>query len=238
MRIGVAGMVGVGKTTLTRKLGEYLHFRLLLESVGEDNPWLDLYYGSEDGQSRYGFHLQAHFLVSRMKTLRQIHAEGVHYITDTIADADAQIFARRLYEQGHMSDIEWQLYSRLYEELLHSPAGTPPDVLIYLSAPLEEVLRRIRARGRKSEQDVDITYWTELHDRYERWAESYDLSPIVRLDARSYDLKHDPYAVVGIADRLRRTLGPEFEICLAEARDARIAQQAARSASHRTAARR
>src|SRR5690606_10069759 len=61
---------------------------------------------------------------------------------------------------------------------------------------------------------------------------------IVRLDARSYDLKHDPYAGVGIADRLRRTLGPEFEICLAEARDARIAQQAARSASPLTAARR
>lgn len=211
-------MVGVGKTTATRKLGDYLGFHVLLESVGGDNPWLGLFYEDEASQARYGFHLQTHFLASRMRSLRRVRSYADHFISDTVADADAQIFARGLYEDGKMTDLEWQLYSALYEELLHSPAGSPPDVLIYLNAPLEEIERRIAARGRPSEQDVDRRYWEGLYGRYQRWVQQYDLSPVVEFDVREFDVRQDPYAVVRMVERLRQVVGPELDICRAEAR--------------------
>lgn len=211
MHIGVAGMVGIGKSTLARRLGEHLGFALLLESVGEDNPWLDAFYASEDAQRRYGFHLQTHFLLARMRRARGLLERGRHYITDSVADADAEIFARGLHDDGKMSDMEWRLYRQIYDELMSSPAGSPPDVLLYLHAPIEEVLRRIRSRGRPSEQEVPLSYWERLHDRYEAWAASYTLSPIVRLDVREIDVRRNPRHLRDIAERIRDEVGPRLD---------------------------
>ena len=67
-----------------------------------------------------------------------------------------------------MSELEWELYQRLYVELLHSPAARPPRLLVYLHAPLETIVERIRARGRPKERDTPDVYWAALHARYEQ----------------------------------------------------------------------
>lgn len=198
MLIGVAGMVGTGKTTLTLALAERFGLRAAVESVDQENPWLGLYYEEPDGRRRYGFELQLHFLTSRMRHLRAMRREGGVWVVDRTFYEDAEVFARRLYEHGEMTELRWRLYHDLYEELCHLPAAQPPRLLIYLHAPLPVVVERIRARGRGSERNVPESYWAELQGRYEQWIDGFDLCPVLKLDVRSYDLLHDPRALEDI----------------------------------------
>jgi deoxyadenosine/deoxycytidine kinase len=220
MLIGVAGMVGAGKSTLSRALAARFGLQLALESVDEDNPWLERFYGSdlpeedavarEETMRRWALHLQLHFLATRFESIRRMRGMGGGWVLDRTWYEDADIFARGLYEQGLMTTTEWELYARLYAELLHSPAARPPRLLVYLHAPLDTILERIRHRGRETERDVDTAYWTQLHSRYESWIAGFRHCPVMRLDVREYDLQRDPYAIEWITARVRNRLDPEL----------------------------
>ena len=218
MLIGVAGMVGTGKSTLTRALARYFGFSMELESVaseteseGASNPWLALYYGEPNGMRRYGLPLQLHFLATRMESLRRIRAEGGDWILDRTWYEDADIFARGSFEQGLLDVLEFDLYSRLYTELMHSPAARPPRLLIYLHGPLETILGRIAERNRAAERDAPLEYWQTLHARYERWIRSFRHCPVLSLDIRSFDLMRTTAGVEEVAERVRRALGKDLE---------------------------
>jgi deoxyadenosine/deoxycytidine kinase len=206
MIIGIAGMVGAGKTTLTNGLSAALNVPKALESVDGDNPWLERFYGESDGMRRHALSLQLHFLATRMEGMRQMRATGGGWILDRTWYEDADIFARGLHDQGYMSDVEFDLYSRLYTELLHSPAATAPDLLVYLDAPLDTILERIGQRGRATEKETPLAYWASLHDRYERWIASFPHCPVLRLDVRTYDLLRDPAAITDVVAAVRGTL--------------------------------
>lgn len=211
MLIGISGMVGTGKTTLARALAERFGLRAALESVDEDNPWLEPYYAEPDGMHRYGFELQLHFLASRMRHLRAMRRQGGSWVIDRTFYEDAEIFARRLHDQGQIGAAHWGLYRALYDELCQLPAAEPPTLLTHLHGPLEVVVERIRARGRPSERAVAVEYWSELHRRYAEWIEHFDLAPVVRIDIREYDLHPDPgAAVTRIAQRVREDTGIEL----------------------------
>ena len=107
-----------------------------------------------------------------------------------------------------MSALEWELYRRLYLELLHSPAARPPKLLVYLHAPLGTIVDRIRRRGRPKERDTPESYWAALHGRYERWISAFRACPVLSLDVRDYDLVSDPSAIEPIAARVRARLEP------------------------------
>lgn len=207
MLIGIAGMVGTGKTTLAQALAERFALRAALESVDQDNPWLAPYYDEPDGMRRYGFELQLHFLASRMRHLRAMRKQGGAWVIDRTFYEDAEIFARRLYDHGQIGAAHWRLYQALFDELCQLPAADPPAVLVFLSGPLEVVVQRIHARGRPAERGVDAAYWAELHRRYAEWIEGFDLSPVVRIDVRDYDLLSSPEAVTFIARRIRDATG-------------------------------
>ena len=210
MLIGVAGMVGTGKTTLSRALAARFGLQLALESVDADNPWLESFYGGPDAMRSYALNLQLHFLATRFASMRRMRGMGGSWVLDRTWYEDAEIFARGLFEQGFMSSDEWSLYQRLYAELLHSPAARPPRLLIYLHGPLEVVIDRIATRGRPKEKDTSVEYWTALHDRYERWIEEFNHCPILALDVRDYDLVASAEAVEEIADRVRVQLEGEL----------------------------
>jgi deoxyadenosine/deoxycytidine kinase len=210
MLLGVAGMVGSGKTTLTRALAERFGLQLALESVDADNPWLEKFYAGPDGMRDYALHLQLHFLATRFASLRRMRGAGGSWILDRTWYEDAQVFARGLFEQGYMNTDDWRLYQRLYGELLHAPAARPPRLLIYLQGPMDMILDRIATRGRPGERTTDPDYWSALHARYENWIAGFKHCPTLTLDIREYDLISDPGAVEDVAARVRLELEGEL----------------------------
>jgi deoxyadenosine/deoxycytidine kinase len=218
--IGVAGMVGSGKSTLARVLAARFGLQLALESTddgaaiapeaAEPNPWLARFYGEPDGRSRYALPLQLHFLATRFASLRHMRGQGGSWILDRTWYEDAEVFARGLHEQGLMTPTEYDLYERLYAELLHLPAARPPRLLIYLHAPLDTILARIEERGRDKERETERAYWAQLHARYERWIADFRRCEVLPLDVRDYDLLHDPGAADEVASVVRQRLEPEL----------------------------
>jgi deoxyadenosine/deoxycytidine kinase len=208
--LAIAGMVGSGKSTLTSALASRFGLQVALESVGGDNPWLERYYGEMDGRRRYALRLQLHFLATRFADLRRMRARGGGWILDRTWYEDAEVFARGLYEQGLMTRDEFDLYNRLYAELLHLPAARPPRLLIYLHGPLDFILARIETRGRPKERETERAYWAELHERYARWIGGFRRCPVLSLDVRDYDVVADADAVEDVAIRVRRQLEGEL----------------------------
>jgi deoxyadenosine/deoxycytidine kinase len=210
MILGVAGMIGCGKTTLSHALAQRFGLQLALESVDDDNPWLDQFYAGDEGMRTYGLHLQLHFLATRFKAMRRMRAMGGSWVLDRTWYEDAEIFARGLFEQGYMGAPDWKLYEQLYAELLHAPAARPPRLLIYLEGPLDTILERIATRGRPGERDANPEYFTQLHARYARWIGAFKRCPVLRLDVREYDLIGNPSASDDVAARVRAELEKEI----------------------------
>lgn len=206
MLIGVAGMVGAGKSTLARALAARFGLQLAPERVA-DNPWLEPYYaGGAASRRTYALRLQLHFLATRFESMRRIRAAGGGWVLDRTWYEDAEVFARGLADDGVLDAREWELYGRLYGELLHSPAARPPRLLVYLHGPLDVVLARIARRGRPAERDTDPAYWAALHARYARWAADFRRAPVLAVDVREYDLVDDPGAIDRVAARVRAQL--------------------------------
>ncbi|MEP6691675.1 MAG: deoxynucleoside kinase [Gemmatimonadaceae bacterium] len=210
MLIGVAGMVGTGKSTLTRALAARFGLQLAPEAVGDDNPWLERFYGAPDGKRRFALPLQLYFLATRFESMREMRGAGGSWILDRTWYEDAEVFARGHFEHGLMSPLEYDLYERLYAELLHSPAARPPRLLVYLHGPLDEIVRRIETRGRPKERDTEHAYWASLHLRYQKWIARFRACPVLELDVREYDLLADPRSVETIAACVRRRLEREL----------------------------
>lgn len=211
MLLGVAGMVGSGKSTLSRALAQRFGLQLALESVEAENPWLEAFYADGESSRRaYALPLQLFFLATRFASMRQMRGRGGSWILDRTWYEDAEVFARGLHEDGVMSTMEHDLYQRLYGELLHSPAARPPRLLLYLHGSLDRIVERIARRGRPKERDTELAYWTALHARYERWIAGFRHCPVLRLDVSEYDLVADPAAIDDIASRVRRRLEPDL----------------------------
>ncbi len=205
-------MVGSGKSTLAKALASRFGLQLALESVDDDNPWLDPFYSSgPEGMKSYALHLQLHFLATRFASMRRMRGLGGSWVLDRTWYEDAEVFAAGHHEEGLLTKEEWQLYRRLYAELLFAPAARPPRLLIYLHAPLDTILKRIAQRGRPKERDADPGYWEQLHARYAKWIHTFRHCPVLFIDVREYDLFTDPSgAAEGIAGRVRQRLEREL----------------------------
>jgi deoxyadenosine/deoxycytidine kinase len=208
--IAIAGMVGAGKTTLTRSLARRFGLQLALESVDSENPWLEQFYGGPDAMRRYALPLQLHFLATRFASVRRMRGQGGAWILDRTWYEDAEIFARGLHDQGLMTVEEWELYDRLYTELLHAPAARPPRLLIYLHGPIDVLLERIATRGRAKERETPTDYWVALHTRYEQWIAGFRYCPVLKVDVREYDVLADPTGIDVVAKQVRARLEPEL----------------------------
>jgi hypothetical protein len=179
--ISIAGNVGVGKSTLTLLLAEALGWKPVFEAV-EDNPYLADFYAD---MARWSFHSQVFFLSRRVRDHYLLLQASQSVVQDRSIYEDAEIFARNLYDQGHMSQRDWDNYQDLYQTL--STVLRPPDVVIYLQASVETLQRRIAQRGRDYEQDISPDYLAQLNRLYDDWASRFDLCPVLTVNTNRLD---------------------------------------------------
>ncbi len=180
--IVVAGNIGAGKTTLVKILSERLGFNPFYEPHDE-NPYLADFY--EDMKS-WSYHSQVYFLTRRLKIHKELlQAEGT-VVQDRSVYEDAQIFARNLYLQGDLSQRDYQVYQDLYQILVS--LLPMPNLIIYLRASVDTLMKRIACRGREYEAGISREYLGRLNQLYEDWMENFDQSPILIINSDDLDL--------------------------------------------------
>lgn len=198
--ITVAGNVGAGKSTLTRLVAERLGFEAHYEKV-DGNPYLEDFYKD---QEKWGFHLQLYFLAQRFKQQKEISSNGLHNIQDRSIYEDVEIFARNLYDSGTMNKRDYMTYRDLFNDMV--PYLRKPDLMIYLNGSIDTIIDRISLRGREMEKEVDMAYWTNLHDRYGKWISEYNESPVLYVNIDEVDLIENPEHLDQLCDEIKKVL--------------------------------
>lgn len=196
--ITIAGTVGVGKSTMTTALANALNFKTSFEKV-DSNPYLDKFYADFE---RWSFHLQIYFLAERFKEQKKIFEYGGGFIQDRSIYEDTGIFAKMHFEKGTMSDIDYETYTNLFDAMVMTPYFPHPDLLIYLEGSLDDILSRIKLRGRPMEQQTPIDYWKEMHHRYESWINNFNACPVLRLNINDYDIMANEKTIEPIIERI------------------------------------
>lgn len=177
--IAVEGPIGVGKTTLTRRLAETFGFDTLLEQA-EDNPFLTRFY---QDPARYALQTELFFLFQRADQLRQLRQQDL-FAGPRVADF--LIDKNRLFAEVNLDEDEFALYDNVYEHMLiDAPA---PDLVIYLQAPTPVLRQRVLKRGHGFEQRIDPDYLARLNDAYTRFFHFYDGAPLLIVNAAEIDL--------------------------------------------------
>lgn len=185
--ISIAGNIGSGKSSLTKKIAEQFDFTPYFESV-DDNPYLQDFYGD---MKRWSFNLQVYFLSHRFKTHKEILMNEKSVIQDRSIYEDVEIFAKNLHTMGNMSDRDYANYRQLFAEMTYFLK--PPDLLVYLKANTETLVKQIQKRGRVFEKDIDVSYLELLNNSYEEWISNYSLSPILIVPSDNLDfVQHAP----------------------------------------------
>lgn len=184
--MAIAGNIGAGKSTLTAFLEKRFAIKPFYEP-NDANPYLTDFYGD---MTRYAFHSQVYFLSAKFRAhlelARMLHADpNAVFVQDRTIYEDAEIFARTLNTLGVMSDRDHATYAGMYGAIRE--ALPRPDLLIYLRCSLRGIRRRIRARGRPEEQDLDLRYLRALHEAYEDWFSRYDLGPTLVIETERLD---------------------------------------------------
>ncbi len=182
--IAIAGNIGAGKSTLTDMLARRLNWQPFYEANAE-NPYLEDFYRD---MPRWSFQSQAFFLSRRLEHHRQLIDFPGSVVQDRTVYEDAEVFARNLYQRGEMSERDYETYRRLYEAVCKFLP--PPDLVVYLQASVDTLMRHINKRGRDFEQDIRPQYVTDLNALYDDWIQSWSLSPVLVIDMNDCDFQH------------------------------------------------
>ena len=172
--IVVEGPIGVGKTSLARRLGATFGAQLLLEQP-QANPFLERFYREP---ARHALATQMFFLFQRihqLAELRQLDLFRTHVVGDFLLDKDP-LFARLT-----LADDELRLYEQLYAQL--APSAPAPDLVIYLQAPAQTLVERVARRGLPAEADISADYLRRLADSYADYFHHYDAAPLLVVNA-------------------------------------------------------
>jgi len=180
--IVVEGPIGVGKTTLARKLAQTFQGELVLEDA-ENNPFLERFY--QDPRAA-ALPTQLYFLFQRhrqMQALMQCDMFTPITVSDYLIDKD------RLFAEATLTNDELDLYVQAFQHLALS--HPQPDLVIYLQAPAQVLMRRVRQRGRAVEAPIRAEYLQRIVDAYTQFFHYYSASPLLIVNASGLDLIND-----------------------------------------------
>jgi deoxyadenosine/deoxycytidine kinase len=176
--IVVEGPIGVGKTSLVRRLGRSFGCELVLEQDAE-NPFLERFY--RDPRS-VALQTQLHFLFQRARQLQDLRQSDLF---ETVRVADYMLDKDRLFARLTLDDQEYALYEQVYDRLaIDAPS---PDLVVYLQAPVDVLLDRISRRGIAYEQQIERRYLERLNDAYARFFLEFDAAPLLIVNAADID---------------------------------------------------
>jgi deoxyadenosine/deoxycytidine kinase len=198
--IAVEGAIGVGKTSLARRLALHLGWRSLLERP-EDNPFLERYYAAGE---RYALPTQLAFLFQRVEQMRELAQPGMFergVVSDFVFSKDA------LFASLTLSADEFALYTQLHAQV--APARPPePDLVIWLRASASTLLERIRRRGIAMEQGLDLDYLERLDDAYAEHFERAPEAPLLAVDTENFHPAARAGDFARLLDRIAAFTGP------------------------------
>jgi deoxyadenosine/deoxycytidine kinase len=206
----LAGNIGSGKTSLTERIGARLGWYTAFESVA-DNPYLPDFYAD---MHSWSFHLQVFFLGHRAQQHLDLASMPQSAICDRSIYEDAYIFARALHQMGNLSDRDYLAYRRVFElVVIHLP---PPDLLIYLKAPVDVLIDRIRRRARSIEIGITKDYLELLESFYEDWMDTFDVCPVLTIHTHDLDFVHKPKHLDIVVGRIQDKLAGREELVFPE----------------------
>lgn len=181
--IAVEGNIGVGKTTLAKRLARTFNYDTLLEQA-QENPFLDRFYLD---RKAHALPTQLFFLFQRSRQFQELRQGDMF---EPVRVADFLIDKDPLFARATLDSDELSLYQKVYEQLtIDAPR---PDLVIYLQAPVDALLQRIRQRGILSEQAIDRDYLNQLNEAYTQLFHYYSESPLLIVNAGAIDLVNNP----------------------------------------------
>jgi len=179
--IVVEGPIGVGKTSLAKRLAQSFASELILEQA-EENPFLERFYRNRRGAA---LPAQLFFLFQRARQIEQIRQRDMF---SPVRIADFLLQKDRLFAELNLDPYELGLYQQVADTLELEPPK--PDLVVYLQAPAPVLLRRVAARGIPYEQLIDQDYLERLGDAYAKFFYEFDESPLLIVNAASIDPIH------------------------------------------------
>lgn len=196
MHIVIAGNIGSGKTTLTKMLAKHYDWTPQFEVVKE-NPYLSDYYNDIQ---RWSFPLEVFFLKERFRDMLRIAASEKTVIQDRSIFEGVHIFVRNNFEQGNMSDRDYDTFMELFEQIVN--ILPTPDLMIYLKASTTHLVKNIQKRGRDYEQQMRLDYLRGLNERYDDFIYNTYHGKVLTINVDDLDYEHNPADFRGITEKI------------------------------------
>ena len=192
--IVVEGPIGVGKTSLCRRLADHLGAETLLEQA-EENPFLERFY---QNPRHAALPTQLFFLFQRARQIQELRQSDM--FASQVRISDFLMEKDRLFAQITLDDDEFRLYEQVYSSLtLDTPR---PDLVIYLQAPVATLIERVLKRGRRIERNIESAYLDKLSEAYTRFFYYYNDSPLLIVNAADLDLVNNQQHFELLLDRI------------------------------------
>jgi deoxyadenosine/deoxycytidine kinase len=190
----IEGVIGVGKTSLCGLLEQQLGARMVLEEI-EDNPFLPKFYAD---RRAHAFQTQLWFLLSRYRQLSTSITQQDLFHSVTVSD---YMFAKdSIFASMNLEDDEFALYGNISRAL--EVTIPQPDLVVYLQASTDTLLKRIEKRGRSYEVDIDAAYIDDLNGAYNNFFHCYDASPLLVINTNEVDFVDDTRDFFEIVERI------------------------------------
>lgn len=195
--IAIEGNIGAGKTTLTHLLAQHLNAKIVLEEFAE-NPFLAKFY---ENPKQYAFPLELFFLAERFKQQQEFFKSGDLFQEVVISD---YMFTKcLLFAKANLPEEEFRLYQKMFDVFYQQL--TPPEILIYLHAPVNRLQSNIKKRNRKFEQSIADEYLFKIQETYTSYIKQHNVKTIF-VDASNADFLYNEAHFKVILDALEKDI--------------------------------